>query len=278
VNKFELKLIALAVGVAFSASSMAAGMSVADYSSAKEKIVADFNTAKAACASVSDNRNDICMAEATGRQRVATAKLEASYKPSSEAAFQARIAQAEADFAVAKERCDDSTGTAKSACLQSAEAAETAAKAAADTEMKAAQAQAAAPAPAAARVGSLQAADTLFDFDSAALRPAGRAALDDFIAKTKGDASEQISVVGYTDRLGSEAYNQLLSEQRVKTVEAYLVSAGVDADRIRSEGKGQAQPVTKAGDCEGERSADVIACLQPDRRVVVGVSPTVVTR
>jgi OmpA-OmpF porin, OOP family len=117
-------------------------------------------------------------------------------------------------------------------------------------------------------------ADTLFDFDKAELRPAGRLALDDFVGKLKGIEPEMIMAVGFTDRLGSEAYNQRLSEQRVLAVKAYLVSKGVEPNRVHTEGRGKAEPITKAGDCAGAESAAVIACLQPDRRVEIEVKGT----
>lgn len=126
--------------------------------------------------------------------------------------------------------------------------------------------------PAAARV-KLD-ADTLFDFNKAALRPAGREALDDFVGKSKDINPEIITAVGHADRLGSEGYNQHLSEQRAATVKAYLMSKGIEANRIQTAGKGELQPVTKAGDCLGAKSAKVIACLQPDRRVDIEVVGT----
>ena len=117
-------------------------------------------------------------------------------------------------------------------------------------------------------------ADALFDFDKTVLRPAGRAALDDFVGEIKGIDPEMIMAVGHTDRFGSEAYNQRLSEQRVEAVKTYLVSKDIEPNRIRAEGKGETQPVTKAGECDGSQSAKVIACLQPDRRVEVEVVGT----
>jgi OOP family OmpA-OmpF porin len=114
-------------------------------------------------------------------------------------------------------------------------------------------------------------ADTLFDFDKAVLRPAGRSALDDFFGKIKDIEPEMIMAVGHADRFGSEAYNQNLSERRVVAVKTYLVDKGIAAGRIHTEGKGETQPVTKAGECEGRKSAAVIACLQPDRRVEIDV-------
>jgi OmpA-OmpF porin, OOP family len=117
-------------------------------------------------------------------------------------------------------------------------------------------------------------ADTLFDFDKAVLRPAGRAALDDFAGKIEGIDPEMIMAVGHTDRFGSEAYNQRLSEQRVAAVKTYLVSKGIEANRMHTEGRGETQPLTKTGECDGAKSAKVIACLQPDRRVEVEVAGT----
>ncbi len=117
-------------------------------------------------------------------------------------------------------------------------------------------------------------ADALFDFDKSDLRPAGREALDAFAGKIKDINPEVISAVGHTDRLGSERYNQGLSERRAATVKTYLTSRGIDANRIHAEGKGEAQPVTKTGDCAPGKSAKVIACLQPDRRVDLEVVGT----
>ncbi|MDP2369492.1 OmpA family protein [Rhodoferax sp.] len=120
-------------------------------------------------------------------------------------------------------------------------------------------------------------ADALFDFDKATLRPAGRTALDGFVASIKTFTPEMITATGHADRFGSDAYNQRLSERRVQTVKSYLVSQNIDANRIRAEGKGESQPVTKPGDCLGAKSAKVIACLQPDRRVEVEVVGTLTT-
>lgn len=114
-------------------------------------------------------------------------------------------------------------------------------------------------------------ADALFDFDRASLRPAGRAALDDFAARLKDIDPEMITAVGHADRIGSADYNQKLSEQRAHAVKRYLEGIGIQANRMQAEGRGESQPVTAAGACPGARSAAVIACLQPDRRVEIGV-------
>ena len=121
-------------------------------------------------------------------------------------------------------------------------------------------------------------ADALFDFDKAELRPAGRLALNDFLGKMKGIEAEVITTDGHTDRFGSEAYNQRLSERRAHAVKTYLVSQGIEASRVRAEGHGEMQPVTKTSDCEGAKSAKVIACLQPDRRVEIEVAGGVIPR
>ncbi|MDR3411994.1 MAG: OmpA family protein [Formivibrio sp.] len=140
-------------------------------------------------------------------------------------------------------------------------------------------AEAAAPAPApVAPVPVIEKvkldADTLFTFDKAVLRPEGKSALNDFADKYKDIKPEMIMVVGYTDRLGSDAYNQRLSEQRASAVKSYLIAKNIDPSRINSEGKGEKDPVTKDGECKGGKSAKVIACLQPDRRVEVDVTST----
>ena len=111
------------------------------------------------------------------------------------------------------------------------------------------------------------AADALFDFNKATLRPAGKAKLDEVVAKAGAIKLEVIIAVGHTDRIGSDAYNQKLSERRAAAVKQYLVSKGIDANRVYTEGKGKKNPVTKPDQCLGKTSPKVIACLQPDRRV-----------
>ncbi|MEF8734448.1 MAG: OmpA family protein [Candidatus Accumulibacter meliphilus] len=111
------------------------------------------------------------------------------------------------------------------------------------------------------------AADALFDFNKATLRPAGKAKLDEVVAMSKQIKLEVIIAVGHTDRIGSDAYNQKLSERRAASVKSYVVSKGIEANRVYTEGKGEKQPVTQPGQCAGPKSPKVIACLQPDRRV-----------
>ena len=139
-------------------------------------------------------------------------------------------------------------------------------------EAKPATMAAATPKPAQQKV--TLAADTLFDFNKATLRPEGKAKLDEVAQKVKSIKLEVIIAVGHADRFGGVAYNQKLSEKRAASVKEYLVSKGVEPNRVYTEGKGKSQPVTKPGDCKGPKSAKVIACLQPDRRVDIEIIGT----
>jgi OOP family OmpA-OmpF porin len=117
-------------------------------------------------------------------------------------------------------------------------------------------------------------ADALFAFNKFELKPAGRAMLDDLVRTLNGAQYDAVFLTGHTDRFGTTAYNQRLSERRAHAVRDYLVSRNIPANRINATGKGETQPVTKAGDCPRRRSAKAIACLQPDRRVDVEVHGT----
>ena len=114
-------------------------------------------------------------------------------------------------------------------------------------------------------------ADALFAFDKAVLKPDGKVMLEDLARQLKGATYESIFVTGHADRLGRDAYNQKLSERRANAVKAHLVSQEIPADRVTAKGLGETQPMTKPGECKGAKSAKVIACLQPDRRVDVEV-------
>jgi OmpA-OmpF porin, OOP family len=133
-----------------------------------------------------------------------------------------------------------------------------------------------APAPPPPRRRVSFSAESLFGFDQSDVKPEGKAALDRFAAETKGTQFDVISVEGHTDRLGTEDYNQRLSQRRAEAVKAYLISAdGIDSSRISAVGKGESVPVTKADDCKGGKAkAKLIACLQPDRRVEIEVTGT----
>jgi OOP family OmpA-OmpF porin len=94
-------------------------------------------------------------------------------------------------------------------------------------------------------------AETLFDFDKSVLKPGGKAKLDEIVGLLPGIDLEVIVAVGHTDSIGTEAYNQKLSERRANAVKAYLVSKGVDAGRVYTEGKGELQPVADNQTREG---------------------------
>ena len=115
-------------------------------------------------------------------------------------------------------------------------------------------------------------ADTLFNFDKATLKDEGRAVLDDLVSRVAGVDLEVILTTGY------DAYNLKLSQRRADAVKAYLVQKGVDAALIKSEGKGEADPVvncpnpSKAGQVKTFK--ELVQCLQPNRRAVVEVVGT----
>ena len=103
--------------------------------------------------------------------------------------------------------------------------------------------------PAATKV--TYAADAFFDFDKAVLKPEGRAKLDDLVSKIQGINLEVIIAVGHTDSVGTDAYNQRLSVRRAEAVKAYLVSKGIERNRVYTEGKGEKQPVADNKTAEG---------------------------
>ncbi|MEO8118446.1 MAG: outer membrane beta-barrel protein [Rhodoferax sp.] len=119
-------------------------------------------------------------------------------------------------------------------------------------------------------------ADSLFDFDKASVLPSGKQQLDKFVADLQGVEFDVIVVTGHTDRIGAHAYNLKLSTRRAEAVRAYLMeSSGVPASKIVTKGVNGAEPVTTPGDCVGSKaSKQLIACLQPDRRVELEVTGT----
>ncbi len=116
---------------------------------------------------------------------------------------------------------------------------------------KAAPAPAPAPAAPAAASKITYAADTFFDFDKAVLKKEGKAKLDDLVSKIKTINLEVIIAVGHTDSVGSDAYNQKLSVRRSEAVKAYLVSKGIEKNRVYTEGKGEKQPVADNKTAQG---------------------------
>ena len=95
------------------------------------------------------------------------------------------------------------------------------------------------------------AADAFFDFDKATLKPEGKSKLDQLTTQLGGINLEVIIAVGHTDSVGTDAYNQKLSVRRADAVKAYLVSKGVESNRVYTEGKGEKQPVADNKTAEG---------------------------
>ncbi len=112
-----------------------------------------------------------------------------------------------------------------------------------------AQAQAPVVAPTATKV--VLNADTFFDFDKATIKPEGRQVLDQVAAQANTINLETLIATGHTDSIGTEQYNQGLSQRRANSVKAYLVSKGIAADRIYVEGKGESSPVASNKTREG---------------------------
>ena len=108
-----------------------------------------------------------------------------------------------------------------------------------------------APAPQPAATKVTYAADTFFDFDKSVLKPEGKAKLDDLTGKVKDINLEVIIAVGHTDWIGTEEWNQGLSERRAAAVKAYLVSKGIEPNRVYTEGKGEKQPIADNRTAEG---------------------------
>ncbi len=132
------------------------------------------------------------------------------------------------------------------------------------------------PAPAPAPMAKVQkitlASKALFDFDKYALKPEGKAAIDtEIIAKlSRVTKLELVLVTGHTDPIGTQQYNQKLSERRADSVRDYLVSKGVPKDKIETLGMGKTQPIPGVV-CKQKNFKELIACYAPLRRVEVEV-------
>jgi len=123
----------------------------------------------------------------------------------------------------------------------------------------------AAPAPKPEKVTT--ASTVNFDFDRYVIRPDARTKLDDLVGKLRNVTLEVVIAVGHADRLGGDAYNMKLSVRRADSVKAYLVSKGITASRVYTEGKGERQPVKE---CKGNgKTKALIACLEPNRRAEI---------
>ena len=146
--------------------------------------------------------------------------------------------------------CDGAIVAAAPVPAAPAPAAPAPAPAAAVVPAPVAPAPAPAPVPPAATKVTY-AADAFFDFDKSVLKPEGKAKLDDLVGKVKGINLEVIIAVGHTDAVGTDGYNQTLSVKRSEAVKAYLVSKGIEKNRVYTEGKGEKQPVADNKTTEG---------------------------
>ena len=113
------------------------------------------------------------------------------------------------------------------------------------------------PAPASVKQSITIQAEALFDFDKSVLKPAGKKSIDDAVAKMQKVDVDVVIATGHTDSIGTDAYNQRLSERRAQTVKEYMVSKGIAAAKITTLGKGETQPVatnkTKEGRAKNRR-------------------------
>lgn len=107
-------------------------------------------------------------------------------------------------------------------------------------------------------------AETLFDFDRSVIKPEGRRVLDGFVTSLNGSGAryDTVIVIGHTDSVGTDAYNQRLGLRRAEAVKAYMISRGIDARSIRTDSRGKKEPVADNRTAEGRAK---------NRRVVIEV-------
>jgi OOP family OmpA-OmpF porin len=95
------------------------------------------------------------------------------------------------------------------------------------------------------------AADAFFDYAKSDVKPEAKAKMDDLVSKIQGVNLEVIIAVGHTDSTGNAELNNKLSVARAENVKNYLVSKGIEKNRVYTEGKGDKQPVADNKTNEG---------------------------
>lgn len=93
--------------------------------------------------------------------------------------------------------------------------------------------------------------DVLFDFDKSNVKPEAASILDRLVAFMNENKDKKVSLSGHTDNVGSEAYNQKLSERRVSSVQDYVVKKGVEGSRVSGQGFGESKPIADNKTREG---------------------------
>ena len=112
-------------------------------------------------------------------------------------------------------------------------------------------------------------ADALFPFDKGSvndIRPQGLADIAQIAARLRANPFGHVEVRGYTDRLGTDAYNLDLSQRRAEAVKAELIAQGLPAEKIHAEGLGSQDPIVQ---CSNRNRQSLIQCLEPNRRVEI---------
>lgn len=84
--------------------------------------------------------------------------------------------------------------------------------------------------------------NVLFDFDKAVLKPEGQAVADKAVTEMRQYPNDTLLLVGHTDSIGSDQYNLGLGQRRADAVRRYMVDSGIDANRIRTESRGESEP------------------------------------
>jgi OOP family OmpA-OmpF porin len=109
-----------------------------------------------------------------------------------------------------------------------------------------------------------------FGFNSAVLTKDAHRRLDSLASTLRAEGLQEVEVVGYADRMGNPVYNEKLSKKRAEAVRAYLVAHGIaKASTVKTRWLGESEPTTSCP--AGMKRKELIACLQPDRRVEVEI-------